>query len=631
MILKIIYLLLPFLTAPPAFIAFIKWRGVKFRNLLCAIEFLGFFSFFLFNFIFAYQYFYKDVSYTYLIKIIDLFFLLFVIQMDLSYSINKKRFFKILSLVALNAVLQILCNDFLHNVYGIELWNVIALLFSVYVAGCIGREYYLAAYIPKMSIYAFILLVIPCLLFDFYPFRIFFVSFVFYLTMRKRQNEIASIQKDVKRLQNEQINFQNMINEISKSIKDFSNKEEASNSYLASICHLLDIKGAAIYEWNESKKYFSCIAAVGLYFPLSIGSEKLFTRADLLRELTLKQQIRDPESVIWKCGHNNSAGAFFNNSQHNMEKIFGKLSQEISSIILIPLLQEDELLGVLSLENKKIGDYLTETDFNIAKNFSNFATIILNSSRIAMQKNENIRMSLELNSGNAMQAALFSHDIPQVAGIRINFFMHPAKEIGGDYYDFIKNGNKMGVAIGDVSGKGVSAGILAAIMQTYLQTKYEYAKDLKKLIIDLNTYMSRKVSTGMFITMLFFEWNSEDRKLRYVSCGHEHILHFKAHGKTMKCIRSGGLALMMDSDIEPYIEECELKIEEGDAVLLYTDGVTETFSPKKEIFGLERLIKFFEGKPINSELIEKLLPQTLDAWRGDGVQTDDITCVLMRF
>jgi serine phosphatase RsbU (regulator of sigma subunit) len=631
MILKIIYLLLPFLTAPPAFIAFIKWKSLSFKKPIYAIEFIGFFLFFLFNFFFTYQYFYENISYTYVIRIVDLFFLLFMVQMDLSYTINRKNFYEVLFLVTLNAVLQTLFHILLPDIYGIELVNILVLMFSVYVAIRIGKEYYLAAYIPKMSVYAFILLVIPCLLFDIYAFRIFFISLVFYLTMKKRQREIVGVQENMNKLQYEQKYFQNMINEISQSIKDFSNKEEASNSYLLSLCHLLDVKGAAIYEWYETKKYFSCVGVTGLYFPLSIGSEKLFTRADLLRELTLKQQIKDPESVIWKCGHNNSSGTFFNSSQHNMEKIFGKLSQEINSIILIPLLQEDDLLGVLVLENKMGGEYLTEVDFKIAKNFSNFATIILNSSRIAMQKNENIRMSLELNSGNAMQAALFSREIPYMNGIKVDFFMQPAKEIGGDYYDFLKKGDKLAVAIGDVSGKGVSAGILAAIMQTYLQTKYEYAKDLKKLIIDLNTYMSRKVSTGMFITMLLFEWDSVKKKLRYVSCGHEHILHFKAHDGSMECIRSGGLALMMDADIEPYIDECEIKVEKGDSIILYTDGVTETFSPKHEIFGLDRLVKFFKNKPINNDLIENLLPKALDDWRKDGIQTDDITCVLMQF
>jgi len=631
MILNIIYLLLPFLTAPPAFIAFVKWKNLSFKSTSAAIEFFGYLIFFIFNFVFTYHHFYENLDYTYTIKIIDLMFLLFVVEADLSYSINKKKLLKISVLILISTISQVLLYDFMHNIYGFELWDLLALMFSIYIAICIGREYYLAAYIQRISMYLLILLMIPCLLFDLYAFRVLFVSLVLYLSMDKRYRELDGYKETAENLYEEQIHFQNMIGQISKSIKDFSNKEEASKSYLISLCHFLNIKGAAIYEWNERRKYFSCISVTGLYFPLNIGSEKLFTRADLLRELTLKQQIKDPKSIIWKCGHNSGSGIFFNSSQHNMEEIFGKLSHELNSIILIPLVQEEEPLGVLVLENKIGGDSLTEADFTMAKNLSNFATIILNSSRIAEQKNENLRMSLELNSGNVVQAALFSQEAPQVTGIKLHCFMYPAKEIGGDYYDFIRNENKLAIAIGDVSGKGVSAGILAAIMQTYLQNQYKYATELKKLILDLNVYLSHKINTGMFITMLLFEWDSKKKKLRYVSCGHEHILHFKSKKKTIECIRSGGLALMMDSDLEPYIDEQELKVEKGDAIILYTDGVTETFNAKKEIFGLDRLIKFFEGKEMNGELIEKQLTATLDAWRGDGIQTDDITCVMMKF
>ena len=88
---------------------------------------------------------------------------------------------------------------------------------------------------------------------------------------------------------------------------------------------------------------------------------------------------------------------------------------------------------------------------------------------------------------------------------------------------------------------------------------------------------------------------------------------------------------MMDSDIYPYIKKCELVVEKGDAIILYTDGVTETFSPAKEQFGLERLVEFFEKVPINKSAVEKLLPQTLLNWRGDDNRTDDTTCMLMQF
>ena len=88
---------------------------------------------------------------------------------------------------------------------------------------------------------------------------------------------------------------------------------------------------------------------------------------------------------------------------------------------------------------------------------------------------------------------------------------------------------------------------------------------------------------------------------------------------------------MMDADIDPYIKNTELPVEKGDSVILYTDGITETFNPEKEIFGLERLVDFFKKVPINRNSIEKMLPQTLEKWRGHPNQTDDITCMLLQF
>ena len=611
----------------PAAIAFIKWRGVAFKGKLLAFEFFVFFAYFLSSFFFTYM----SESYSYVFKIIDPLFLLFLIQKDLSYSISRKKQTRLLILLSVNMLLQFFVNIFWQGIYGYDLLKLCILLFSAYVAFCIGKAYYETAYIPQISRYLLVIFIMPCLLFDAYIFRIPFVLLIFYICLEKRHRELSAYDAKTKNLLIEQTRFESMMGDISNSIKDFSDKKDAAKAYLDNLCRFLSARGAAIYEWNGDKKYFSCVAVSGFYFPLGIGSEKLFTRLDLLYEITFKQHIKDDRSIIWKCGHDSKNGIFLNHSSDDMKVIFGNLSQEVRSIILIPLFQESVLLGVLVLQNKLGSDYLTETDFNMARSFANFAAIILNTSRIAAQKSENLRMSTELNSGNVLQSSLFSYNVPKVAGIDISFFMLPAKEIGGDYYDFLEKDGKLAVVIGDVSGKGVSAGILVAIMQTYLQNQYKREDDLKKLIVDLNEYLANKISTGMFVTLLIFEWDSKQNKLYYVSCGHEHILHYHSENKTIECIRSGGLALMMDSDIYPYIKNCELDVEKGDAIILYTDGVTETFNPAKEQFGLERLVEFFEKVPINRSAVEKLLPQTLLNWRGDDNRTDDTTCMLMQF
>jgi serine phosphatase RsbU (regulator of sigma subunit) len=631
MVSDVIYLTLPFLTSLPAVIAFVKWRNASFRDKWRALEFLIFFSFFFFNLFFTQKHLGDSASYGYEFRIIGLLFLLFLIQMDLSYAIEKKSQTKLLILIFENMLLQVLVYKVFQDVYFYNIFDLFAILFSIYVVFRIGKEYYAAAYISKISRYLLIISIIPCFLFDVFIFRFIFCSFVFYICLEKRQLELVDSRQATKNLMTERTRFESMMGDISNSIKDFSDKQYAAKSYLDSLRRFLSVKGAAIYEWNGGKKYFSCVAVSGLYFPLGIGSEKLFTRTDLLLEMAFRQHIKDYRSIIWKCGHDNKAGILLNHFSDDMDVIFGNLSQEIHSIILLPLFQESELLGVLVLENKLGNDYLAETDLNMAKSFASFAAIILNTSRIATQKNENLRMSMELNSGNVLQNSLFSDKVPQMAGIDVSFLMMPAKEIGGDYYDFLEKDDKLGLVIGDVSGKGVSAGILVAILQTYLQSQYKKEDDLKKLIISLNKYLSNKINTGMFVTLLFFEWDSKQNKLHYVSCGHEHILHFHAKTKSIERIRSGGLALMMDADIEPYIEACDLTVEKGDSVILYTDGVTEAFSEAKEIFGLDRLVEFFEKTLINKSSVEKLLPQTLETWRGDTIQTDDITCLLMQF
>jgi serine phosphatase RsbU (regulator of sigma subunit) len=634
MIRGIVYFILPFLMAFPAVVAFVKWRNASFKNKLLAFEFLGFFSFFFFNILFTYQYLYSEVSYHHVFKILAPFFFLFLIQKDLSYAIEKERLKRLLILMIGNAILQIMIYMLLPGLYIHELLDLLALLFCVYVSFRIAWEYHVTAYVPKLSRYVISAISILCILFDVYVFNLLLISAIFYASLEKRQLELSGMQRVTENLLIGQNRFRSMMSELSSSIKDFSNKKDAANSYLDSLCRFLSVRGAAIYEWDGERKLFSCISIAGLYFPLGIGSEKLFTRPDLLKEMAFKQHIKDYKSLVWKCGHSEDRqGMLLNHTTDDMDAMLGNLSQEVHSIILLPLLQDSDLLGVLILENKVGSDYLTEADFNMARNFANFAAIILSTSRIAAQRSENLRMSTELISGNVVQSALFSQIVPELPGIEVSYFMLPAKEIGGDYYDFLENGDKLAVAIGDVSGKGVSAGILVAIIQTYLQNQYKEKRNLKNLIIDLNTYLYNKISTGMFVTLLFFEWNSKRNKLHYVSCGHEHILHYHAKEKTVECIRSGGLALMMDADIEPYITDNELAVKKGDAIILYTDGVIETFNSAREIFGLDRLVKFFESSPtINRYTIEKQLPQVLTEWRGDAAnQTDDITCVLMRF
>jgi serine phosphatase RsbU (regulator of sigma subunit) len=135
----------------------------------------------------------------------------------------------------------------------------------------------------------------------------------------------------------------------------------------------------------------------------------------------------------------------------------------------------------------------------------------------------------------------------------------------------------------------------------------------------------------MFMTLLFFEWDRQSKPLKYASCGHEHILWYKKAEGVLECRKSGGIALAMTDDIEPFVKEQSLEIQQGDTILVYTDGVTEAKAVSGEMFGLERLKNFVANNHNDSvEDIRKNLVRALDAWRGSAEQSDDITLLALR-
>ena len=211
--------------------------------------------------------------------------------------------------------------------------------------------------------------------------------------------------------------------------------------------------------------------------------------------------------------------------------------------------------------------------------------------------------------------------------------MTPAKEIGGDYFDFLNlpNGN-LGIVIGDVSGKGVPAGMVMTSLYAFLHAECRYFVNSYRALVRVNSDLAGHISETMFASLLFFEWNPRSKALHYTSCGHEHILHFKKMDNSLDTIKSGGIALGMIDDNSKIIREKSLIVRPGDTVLLYTDGVTETANEKREMFGLERLKAFVEKyQALSANEIRLALLEELKSFAHGAPQADDITILVMKF
>lgn len=234
--------------------------------------------------------------------------------------------------------------------------------------------------------------------------------------------------------------------------------------------------------------------------------------------------------------------------------------------------------------------------------------------------------------GKEIQTALLPKDLPRLPGINIGGFTLPAKEIGGDYYDFIMPGagEKLGIVIADVSGKGVAAGLVMAMIKTAIHAFSRQEISPKQILLCTDNILKDSVGGYKGATMLYLLWDAGNKTITYSSAGHEQILIYRASTGAIEAILSGGIMLGIQINIDSLLEEKKFVLAAGDKILLYTDGVTEAENQDGARFGLERLKESFKANSSKqaNELLE-VIKNEVYSFAGARAQYDDITLVII--
>ena len=240
------------------------------------------------------------------------------------------------------------------------------------------------------------------------------------------------------------------------------------------------------------------------------------------------------------------------------------------------------------------------------------------------------RKRYELKMAHDIQQSFLPDAIPDLPGFELAAQNIPAKEVGGDFYDFIPiSEGKIGLTIADVSGKGVPAALFMALSRTIVRAKATRSSGVSEVIRDANSLITADAKSGMFVTLFYAVLDLSERTLTYVRAGHNPPVIFKAKTRTLMRLDAKGIALGAIADIE--LEERKIILDGGDTVVFYTDGVTEAINKSMEQFGEERLITTIK---VNHELsandmIEKIKGEML-AFCGDEPQFDDITLMALK-
>lgn len=304
--------------------------------------------------------------------------------------------------------------------------------------------------------------------------------------------------------------------------------------------------------------------------------------------------------------------------------------------LLIPTLLKNRVNGLIGIGKKENLLSYTTKDVELLEKMGRQLGVTIDNALHHGDIVEKERLDEELKLGREIQMNLLPKQIPEVPNLLLEGLMIPAKEIGGDYYDFIAlpDKNEIAVIIGDVSGKGVGAGLLMSMVKATINAFSQEGVPPKQILLRTNSFLCQHLEGQKFMTLLYLKWKSQSRSFTYSSAGHEHILIYR-RGKmvgtgAVEAIPSGGFMLGMMPEIEEFLEERELMFNPGDKILLYTDGVTEAENQQGERFGLDRLQESFarHNQKKAGELMQSVKNEVY-TFIGNHPQYDDISLVAM--
>ncbi len=250
--------------------------------------------------------------------------------------------------------------------------------------------------------------------------------------------------------------------------------------------------------------------------------------------------------------------------------------------------------------------------------------------REAMQsRSQLMALENELDVARRMQASILPTEFPRTDSFEVYANMQPARAVGGDFYDLQSlDQARVGMAVADVSGKGVPAALFMMSSRTLLKGAAIGSSDPAMVLTTVNTVLSDDNSEMMFVTVLYAVFDPKTRAYTYVCGGHDAPVVVHADGSSTPLPHTGGIALGVLPNVS--YRSHTVTLEEGDTVLLYTDGVTEAQNRSGEQFGLERLQEVFqEETPSRAEAATRMVFQAVRDFAGTAPQFDDITCLAL--
>ena len=297
------------------------------------------------------------------------------------------------------------------------------------------------------------------------------------------------------------------------------------------------------------------------------------------------------------------------------------------SMITVPLKVKERITGVAQVINRLDGNAFDQDDLELFVALCSLAAIAIENAKMHRILMERQRLVKDMEFARTVQESFLPQNPPEVARYQFSAHYTPAQEVGGDFYDFIHlDKDRIGIVIGDVSGKGVPAALYMAKLGSDLRTLAFTEKDPSAALGKLNNLLAERSRRGMFATLLYMELETDSGRLMIANAGHLPPIVKKADASLVKLGAAGGAPLGILPGMS--FNQESMFLERGETVILYTDGIIESMDAAERLYGFERFEALIRKSASDPVSLKSAIIDDVNRFTGLSAQHDDMTLVV---
>ena len=312
------------------------------------------------------------------------------------------------------------------------------------------------------------------------------------------------------------------------------------------------------------------------------------------------------------------------------KKIDNEMGRTTGSYVCSPLTVHNRIIGTTQIMKSRSAKPFSEADVKLLEGFASQVALAIENARAHKLELRQKGIEYEMQLCSEIQKNIFPKQLPDLADFELYGSSFPAKEVGGDYYNYFQHSKDcMDIIIADVSGKGISAALLVTELHTCYRLLANEGQSLEETVLKLNQFLCSTLLLGRFITLFVARVYTNKKEIEYALAGHPPPLLLYRDGESFRQFVRTGPVLGFDPDAPP--KTATLPFFAGDMIIAFSDGYSEAQNEKEELFGEDQILKIVSvNKDKNLKDIHAILEKEVNDFRGEVPFTDDTTILMLR-